>query len=218
MDEPYDFAPTDLSDELTALVKPELLPGERLIWAAKSRPNRSGLWVEAVKAMPWIVGSLLIGVLALAAFNGEFGPRLLKIEGFLAVLGIFSGVVFVISAIAMISLVMSAISQARQDRDATYALTDRRAIIWRPNIETKGIEVHSFSRGSIKNVSRVEYSDGTGDVKFTPTEPNAYGIPNIFTKIPDARQVEHTIRQFLMIEAADAPPVERPGSQTQTEE
>ena len=69
---PRSLSQSDISDELAELVKPELVPGERLFWVAKSQPGRWNRWATVTIFVPWIIGSLLVGIASLAAFNGEF--------------------------------------------------------------------------------------------------------------------------------------------------
>jgi hypothetical protein len=179
------------------------LPGEGLIWAARSRTVRPSSWTGAVTASLWVLGSLVVASLAFAAFYGVFGTRILKVDVFLAVIGIVSGFVSVMSVIALLSFVGTALGERNLDRGTTYAMSDRRVILWRTNPDTKGVEIYSFPRGSFKNLSRVEYPDGTGDVNFALAQPHPPGTPSSMVGIPDVRQVEHHIRRLFMVDPAE---------------
>ena len=202
MNERHALESTELPEDLVALVKPELVPGERLIWAARPLGARPAPWAVGVKAALWIVGSLAIGLFSFAASVGAFGPYFLKVDGFLALLMVCSAVAAIVSFLVAIFAFGATISERKLNQGASYALTDRRAIVWRANRFKRGIEIHSYPRGSIKSVNRVDYPDGSGDVSFTPAGSDEYDF-SLMSCIPDARLVEHYIRQVLIAAPAE---------------
>ena len=83
----------------------------------------------------------------------------------------------------------------------TYALTDRRAILWTPNVYNAlpgAVEVCSVFRGNIKTIHRIEYPDGTGDVVFNRFASEEGWMNTSFDGIPDVRRVEDLVRRTLM--------------------
>lgn len=63
-------------------------------------------------------------------------------------------------------------AERRRIRGELYALTDRRAIIWRPPPRSGAVEVFSLPRGTLKGVPSREYPDGSGDVIIGRVEAN----------------------------------------------
>jgi hypothetical protein len=87
-------------------------------------------------------------------------------------------------------------------RRTCYALTDRRAIIWRPAQDAKGLEVRSFSPSDFNTLFRIDHGDGTGDLIFheitvvvgmkpQPVRQGFLGIRNV-------RHVEALVRKTLL--------------------
>ena len=85
-----------------------------------------------------------------------------------------------------------------------YAVTDRRAIIWIPMRYLDALEIHSFDRGRVAKIHRMEYPDGSGDVYFTITGEAVLHNPEEpqerlgFKHIPEARRVEELLRRTLL--------------------
>lgn len=212
MDTPPLILTDDLPDDVRALVKPELAPDERLIWASKAVPRVKGArggtypgatYVTQPVAQPWYVAAiaficLIAGIVCLAAGFGSFGVLFeRKNEGLpfmFGVLGVFGGCIAGLSAINQ-----WANRRKRLDHTARslYALTDRRAICWVPHRDSEAVEVHSVRRGKLKGVHRVEYPDGTGDVRFEYRE-DTWGPVTGMEGIPEVRRVEDLVRRTLV--------------------
>jgi hypothetical protein len=189
--------PDTLPEELIPLVKPELQPGERLLWAARAR-------LRPVSAVNFPITSLLTAVttvgLCCSSFYAIFGPprlRFLSVEGLLIGVGIVSGIVGLISGIVAFDRWMSR-SRPNDYLGNAYALTDRRAIIWIPLKGSTAVEVHTFSRGSIKAIHRLEYPDGSGNVKFDYPMEEFCSVPSGFEGVSQVRYVEDLTRRTLL--------------------
>ena len=91
-------------------------------------------------------------------------------------------------------------------KKTVYLLTNKRAVIWIPEI-FRGVKVWQIRRRDLGHVHRTEYGDGTGDVVLqeffaqysekwgkSETEWNRIG----FLAIPDVKTVEALVRKTLM--------------------
>ncbi len=186
--------PEALPEDWLARIKPELAPGERLIWAGQGKPGRniSG----RAFAMIYAVGFAVVGAFGFAGLYGLFGPRLRVIESALALMGVSGCAIAFLIAIGAVAVFFEKRSERRLLAGYLYALTDSRAITWSPS--GKGVTVHSTFRGSVKGVHRFEYADGSGSVLFDNTPVNTYGLGTGFYEIPDARRVEALVRLHLI--------------------
>src|SRR4051812_7784541 len=90
MDDWFDSDSSELADDLADRIKPELEPGERLIWAARSRLRPEGGPGTLVGAILVFLASGLIATLSFSAFSGVLGDRFRPIEGLLSAIGIFA--------------------------------------------------------------------------------------------------------------------------------
>ena len=182
-------------------------PGRALLWASRQTvriPRAIKSWVGPA----WAGGLFLVSGLTLAAFLGAFGPKFAGSTPCSAVsassrassgsctIGLFS------------SWVETSLESRRTVQILSYALTDRRAIIWRPVAGSDGIEVYTYDRGKIGRLHRVEYPDGSGDVVF--------GLPNElhhplrgFEGVAEVRRVEDLVRRTLMTGDSEAGPTAR---------
>lgn len=188
----------ELSEDLRARIKPELAPDERLCWAGRSGLRVPTAGSSGVTFALFAGGFGVISVVCLAAFAGAFGPRWLRIEMLLAGVGLVAGIIALLMVLGMIGSVVDARAERRRFRGELYALTDRRAIIWRPQPRSSGVEVFSFPRGTVKTVHRLEYPDGSGDVSFGRPEATAWNDPTAFFGVPEARRVEELVRRLLI--------------------
>jgi hypothetical protein len=196
------FSPIDdLSDDVRARVKSELSPGERLLWAGVHEqvrePMGCGVFGSAVVAITgWIV--LIFCLTAPLYVRG--GPNDVYF-GY--------GLIALIVAVLFSAGVWASLERSRKERRERsrnmFALTDRRAIIWR-GVHAEGTEVHSYGPENVLRVYRVEYPDGTGDLNFTlrhGRESYRDHSPT-FTRIRDVRRVEEIAKQILVV---DLPPL-----------
>jgi len=197
MDDRSPSDPDDLPEELISLVKPELEPGERLLWASRAGSGSpSSLAEPSLWAWVWFLGFLtvslgsFVGIPILASLRQEGG------EGLLLVIGILCGVICCFFVVGHLSIFLAKRSERRKIDGQIYALTDRRAVIWLPGSKSS-VSVHTFQRGTIKgtDLHRVQYPDGSGDVLLR----NTYQQPSGFLGIAEVRRVEELVRRFLVV-------------------
>ena len=210
MDDPTGPAPGPdlISEDLLPLVKPDLQPGERLLWAARAGlAARSASDEGSGSAWVWAAGFATIGLACLLAF-----PRLVRPaggDGFDSWLFIIGVVALIVGFLIVVGIVGSKID-ARSQRNATdgqvYALTDRRAIIYVPDAKSGAVTVHAIPRGTIKvnKVHRVQYPDGSGDVVLRGGSSTLSG----FRGVEDVRRVEELVRRFLVAPTPDSSPLD----------
>jgi hypothetical protein len=196
MDDWFAHASDELDPGLDSVVKPELEPGERLLWAArgrnvgrKERPPVAGISVTPAAAT--IFGLCLVGSLS---------ARFRSIEGLLDIISVLSALIAVIAFFITLSVWLSALSERRRVIRTTYALTDRRVVFWTPRDLSGGISVQSFQRGNVIYVQRVEYPDGSGDVELVTRDRHGWVSPPILQGIEQARQVEMLVRDVLVVD------------------
>lgn len=190
----------DLAESVRGRVKGELDPGERLLWAGQPQPRP-----EPVSAGMVGCGAFggLLAVASLALLTEAF--RTTSADNSIAFR--VWGVIALVATIASGLICLSGQRQRRSRREtlegSLYALTDRRAILWLPQNDRKGLAVHSIPRGQVARVHRVEYPDGTGDVRFTMTRDtyDHWNVPTGFHGIPDVRRVEEQARRTLIVES-----------------
>lgn len=199
----------ELSEELQGLVKPELAPGERLLWAARSGVSspfheRRPVLVSCL----WATGLFIISAgCFMLAFVLMPIPQKDKLGNALAVVGVASGGIGVLVAVHAITTWLQHGTERQRLAARVYAITDRRAIIWCPHGKSGAVKVHTLPRGSIKldQVYRIQYPDGSGDVILRPplsADEVLMGaeleLPTGFTGITDVRRVEELVRRVLV--------------------
>jgi hypothetical protein len=192
----------DIPDDLIARIKPELRPGERLVWAGRPirRPPLSMVNVY------WAAGCLGLGYLLTAFFLALFfGVATTWIEP-LDVFKILGSTLGALSGLATICWTAGGISdlieRGRVPRES-YALTDQRALIWQPG-ETRGsIQIFSHDRGHFDRVYRQERPDGSGDLVFDSSLKRFNPGPRQFREVADVKRVEALARQFVIAETQD---------------
>ena len=200
MDAPLDRNPdapeAEFDDGLASLVKEELEPGERLLWAGRPTARRDRQPRSAV------VGWLIVVVATVLAF-GLIRMLRMGSDPSEAV-----GVVLVVAVAIAIGVCIGLAAGihrrrvARDKKESTlYALTDRRAIIWLPAIAKGSVAVHTIPRGQVSRVHRIEFDDGTGDVVLTYDMSASWSwtIPTTFEAIANVRRVEEQVRRTLVV-------------------
>ena len=194
----------EIYDELSASIKPELLPGEALIWAG--RPLRRP--PIPVASIGWAIGCLgvmyLVTAVLMAAFFGFIGPAwLLRLDP-LKVLGSTVGAVALLATVAWSCGGIIALLERRNTARETYALTDRRILIWSPG-ETRGsTNVFAHEVGHFDRVHRVERADGSGDLVFSNSRGRYNPGPQGFREVADVKRVEALVRRYVIAERPDA--------------
>lgn len=190
----------DLPDELRHRIKAELQPGERLLWSSRGMPRgRTGCSPIAVGLL--IVGSFLLSGVALAAFFGKLGGPPADGTATL-VFGLGAAAVGLVTLFGVLSEWLTGRSKRSPVESGLYALTDRRAIIWkRAPFQAGAVEVTTIARGQARLIRRVEHPDGSGDVLFAVQDAwlleGEGWKPGGFEGITDVRRVEDLARRIL---------------------
>ena len=187
----------EASEPLHALIKPELKPGERLLWASRpDHPSPTEARMAPPSGLAWGLG---LGGYASASFVVFVLISRVAHEGLVTFVIVSCLIAGLFSALILLgTLAGSGRRRAERRRLARrlYAITDARAMIWNPLPGSTAVTVHTFSRGTIRgeDLRRLQYPDGSGDVLFQ----NAYQAPAGFLGIADVRHVENLIREYLV--------------------
>ncbi len=186
-----------LDELLRARVKGELEPGERLLWAGRSVPPAPKIgkgyhiWL-AIGILLLGLGVIAIGQ-ALTASRPRFNDDTTLARG-VAFCGV-GGIVLICTVLWRIGRR----AQAAREAGNCYAVTDRRAIAWIPEPGTDAVRVHTWAKGRIGDVVRVERPDGSGSLEFGFVKDSLYYWPPAgFSHVSDIRRVEQIIRRNLM--------------------
>jgi hypothetical protein len=193
----------DTPEELLGLVKPELQPGERLLWASRARERPPSFIPTPIRSSAFAV--LSFGTSAATAYLmfGPLRPRFERVDGLVTGIGLLAFVAGLIAAFVAFCTFLNKWWPRGLIPCTIYALTDRRAIIWVPQRGIKAVEVHTYTRGSVRSIHRLEYPDGSGSVRFDyPNEEFQRG-PSGFEEIADVRRVEVLARWTLIEPDAD---------------
>src|SRR4051812_9548997 len=149
--EPHPMRDSDssLPPALADRVAAELAPDERLLWIGQPRldlATRPAFFlvpfgvVFAGFALVWMMGATLLT-------GGLLAP---------------CGLPFIAVGIGLIA---SPVWLRHRARKTLYGLTDRRAIVWEPGW-FGAITVRSYTAAGLSRMSRIERSDGSGDLIF----------------------------------------------------
>jgi hypothetical protein len=211
MDEPQ---PPDIEDILAELhedargrIKEELLPGERLLWAARSEqdPFRvSGYVLNLILLLSFAAGSVIL-FRQVAAADRAGPPRNVDL---LVALGVVAGIAAVITGIVLAASLKGAINSRWTRSQHLYAITNRRVIQRTPTFDRLGIEVRAIDLHTVGSIHRTEYPGRLGTLTFSVEGPGPkpsvvdpeHGVVEPFDayrleKIPDIRRVELLLRQ-----------------------
>lgn len=188
------LGPDALPEEWLARIKPELAPGERLIWAGQAKRPRGPSGRTA--ATLWASAFAAIGAFGFAGLFGMLGPQLREASGLMALMGVGASSISFLTVVGLVSHVLATGVNYSPLRASLYVLTDARAIAWTPF--GGGVTVQSTRRGAVKSLHRVEYADGSGNVVFDNLPPSPVGLPAGFHNVPDARRVEALARLHLI--------------------
>lgn len=177
--------------ELTALVDTELQPGERIVWTGQPLPSRFARRSlgMVIFAIPWTA----FAVFWIAAACQFKIPDFSQGGGFFPLFGL----PFVLVGVGMLS---SPFWMRRSARRTVYALTDRRALVlgggaWR------SLSVRSFGPEKLRDLRRVQYPDGSGDLIFERTihensHNNRQSTDHGFLAIREVKDVETLARKL----------------------
>lgn len=199
----------DIPDDLIARVKPELRPGERLVWAG--RPIRRP--PLPMTNVGWAAGCLGLGYSLTAFFLALFfGATATWIEP-LDLYKVLGSIFAALSGFATICWTIGGISdliERRRARREFYALTDHRALLWQPG-ETRGsMQFFSYDRGHFDRIHREERPDGSGDLYFHSSLNRFNPGPKRFREIANAKRVEALARQYVILEAPETDELTKP--------
>jgi hypothetical protein len=196
-----------LPPDLAARVESELAEGERLVWVGRPLP---GLY--RLRSIPLLVvgifflgfsllwlamtgGMALMGGGAAGQQDPALGVGIGGFFGCFALVGLFPLAIGVL-------LVTAPWWMGSMARKTLYALTNRRAIIFEPQL-FRTVQVRSYTAAGLGAMSRVERGDGSGYLVFE--EYTARGSNNSttttrrgFLAIPNVHQVEDLIRKTLL--------------------
>jgi hypothetical protein len=191
----------DLPPAMEAQIQLELGAGERLVWAGRAHPHPTlgrRLLPISLGCFPTAASLFLLGLVF------SLSPPLVKGQGIpdndlFVIWTVFMGVIAMGIGVTLTVVVL--VEHARVRR-ICYALTNRRAIVWRPAQGTKGLEVRSFWPADLNTVYRIDRGDGSGDVVFhevtTALGPRHQTFRQGFLGVWHVRHVEELLRQTLL--------------------
>jgi hypothetical protein len=192
----------EMDGDLRAILKGELEPGERLLWAGRSDPvaERVGLGFCLSGAIAMIL--LILGVLGIASFLGA--PRHHPWDESPIVIGLLSIGCACPIVIGLITNWNYRMSEFRRKSNILYAVTERRAIVRTPERKGDAVRIKSVHRGQITDVERVQRPDGSGNLYFSTGR--VYASPEYpfdrhdlgFKDIHDVRRVEQIVLNNLV--------------------
>jgi len=181
-------------------VQSELEPGERLVWMGRAhlRPRLGRRLVGAYLGCLLPVLALLgFGIASLSGF--VFRPPAQGMDSLVGGECTFVGAVGLVLVVAITIYQFVLHSRSRR---TCYALTDRRAVVWRPAPGAEGLEVRSFRPAEFNTLFRIDHGDGSGDLIFHEITVAAGVKPQPvrqgFLGIRQVRQVEALVRKTLL--------------------
>ncbi len=209
----------ELPENLRDRVSVELEPGERVFWIDQPRPGRGFswlMWIPSLFAIPWTGFTLFWIAGAIGVFDKGWGAvGQLDIQRLL--FGMF-GIPFLLVGVGLFfSPVWTRGRQRKAARNTVYLITDRRALILNggymgegllgliagvtiPGVGKGAFMVASYPPEKLCNIQRLQRADGTGDISFgevfmvTEANQEKTVTRDGFFSIPDAREVETTLR------------------------
>jgi hypothetical protein len=190
----------ELSAVMWAQVQSELAPGECLIWAGRAHLQPGAQ--QVVFAAFWGVFGLGLVILGIALFKSLlFKPRG-QGDDLHSIIGVAAAAMGAFLLLVTVVLALQAVGRESRARRTCYALTNRRAIVWRPPEGSSGTEVRSFWPADFNALFRVDHGDGSGDLIFheitvvigLKPQPIRQG----FLGIRRVRHVEALLRETLL--------------------
>ncbi|GAC1335335.1 MAG: hypothetical protein NVSMB14_02690 [Isosphaeraceae bacterium] len=194
-DESLDLEPLpfELSEEDHARIKPELAPGERVLWASRGRS----------RGLPFRGAYLAVAIVGLIAILLGFATMSWLTRSRFPVVGIISEpIAFVLLIGGLITLLVDFGTWiAEAGRLASlhrklYVLTNRRALTWKPASPPGAFKCLAVHRGDYLNHERLLLPDGAEDLQLS-YEMKFEGITNGVAVDRLARQVlENRMTEF----------------------
>ena len=192
------IGPIEIAEDILGLVKPDLHPGERLLWASRPGPRFGDRRRGSTRAkVVWSVALVFLTVACVYVVRSSTdSPLVSSITGLAGITGFVSAVAAFFVAGNLVVDMVNRIGGRQELAGHVYALTDRRAMIWVPVPRSDAVKVHTFPRGSIKgdDLHRVQYPDGSGDLLFRAQ----YHDPAGYFDVAEVRRVEDLVRRFLI--------------------
>lgn len=189
----------EIPDDLVARVKPELRPGERLVWAGRPirRPPLSLI------SIGWAGGCLGILYLLTAIFLSIYFKAFVTSSPTTEPYAILGTIFASLASLATIAWIVGGINdyfdRQRVTRES-YALTNQRALIWIPGDTRNAVEFYAHDRGHFDRIHRVQRPDGSGDLSFASSLNRFNPGPRQFREIADVKRVEALARQYVIHE------------------
>ncbi len=188
--------PIEIPEDLLAWIKPELEPGERLLWVSRAdRGAAPRSWRGHRAGAAWAAGWLAVGLASIVgSFRSPAWAR--QAETGLSSTGIIFGAVGMLIGFGTLVSLVAEVRERRLLGRRVYALTDRRAILWSPVAGSEAVTVHVYPRGSIRpeQIERTQFPDGGGTLAIL----GGFSIHGKFEGIADVRRVEELVRRFLV--------------------
>ena len=187
-----EILPLELADQ----VRNELELSERVIWIGQPIPER-----EAQKARGSKYFAIaFLGIIFLWTL-GMCWKVILGIEEFN-----LSNTWFAICSLPLwiggIWLFYRPEIMKRNASHTVYALTNQRAIVWKPDFSNR-LAIRSYRENDLKKISRIQYDDGSGDLVFedvsredTPSEQSEERCG--FLSLANVKTVEALVRKTLL--------------------
>lgn len=193
-----------LPDYLNEIINGELAKGERVVWSEQPIASRY-VWPSyliVLFSIPFTAFSVFWMVMA-RGIVGHFpaqGGGVFSVFRFFP----FFGLPFVLIGLAMLSAPYWVLRKARR---TVYSITDRRVLLIEGGI-LDGVNVRSIGPEQLRDVSRTQYADGSGNLIFQrlyrgvplyPADPRYRGVPFLqvgFYGIPDVKEVEDLVREL----------------------
>lgn len=192
----------ELPFDLAARVKAELAPGEKVAWV--------GTGYEYARPFPlsWRI-PFVTSILCLALFSLLFfltdGKRPEEQTSWSLGLALLLLCCMLIGLTAFLMSIGAIVTNSIENalahrRTCLYALTQHRAISWKPHL--RGQVVSSLTWPHVRHVGRVERSDASGDLVFLRDEAvdqaHCAWLPGeSFENIPSVRYVESIARRLI---------------------
>jgi hypothetical protein len=197
-----EIAMISLPEELQDRVRAEMRGDEKLLWTGQPIP---GHFLQS--AIPNMLGGIFVTAFAIfwmAGASGVWGGGTARTENLLFSL---FGIPFLLFGLGLLT---SPFWMCERASRTCYALTNQRAIIWKPGFFD--MEVRSYHAPQLNRMFRHDYRDGSGDLIFQDFimtkdddgHERATSNKQGFIGIKDVRTVENLIRETLLSESRPA--------------
>ncbi|WP_165245646.1 hypothetical protein [Paludisphaera soli] len=195
MDHPGWCDADDFDDPLAEGFKPELAPGETLLWS--ERPSLPRMRPVRVVPLMFVVALTSLSGVSLAGMLGIFEQPVVRPSavflGFCLAPFVLGGLI----AANALGRTGSWIARRWTLARTIYGLTDQRVLIGRFDPRDGGLAVCSLIPGMIADTSWFEYADGTGDLYFEGLETHSRSAAGFFG-IRRVRKVDRLLHETLI--------------------